>query len=119
MKYELINPSDAIFYDAPDAVHSAMATALLSSAYGGNCLENSEHSSPIFLLGGASEWIEEKSGLTPDEFIEKNAQTLHDTLKSFRYEGERTSLNRIVDRAHEYASAIQKKFLQKKESAGA
>lgn len=111
MKYELINPSDKIYYDAPDAAHSAMATALLSSAYGGECLDNSEHNSPIFLLGGAPEWIKEKSGLEPDEFIERNAQTLHDTLKSFRYASERTSMSRIVDSAHSYARAIERKFL--------
>jgi len=27
MKYELINPSDKIYYDAPDAAHSAIAAA--------------------------------------------------------------------------------------------
>lgn len=118
MKYELINPSDEIYYDAPDVIHSAMATALLASSYGGKCLEDSRYDSPIFMFSPASEWIKEKSGLTPDEFIEKNAQTLHDTLKSFRYASERTSMSRIVDTAHKYAAAINNKFLSKEHNHG-
>ena len=114
MKYELINPSDKIYYEAPDQIHSAVATALLSNAYGGKCLDDSANDSPIFLFGGAAEWIEEKSGLTVDQFIEKNAQTLHDTLKSFRYASERTSMSRIVDAAHKNSIAIEKQFLQQK-----
>jgi hypothetical protein len=112
LQYELINPSDEIFFESPDAVHAATATALLGSAYGGKCLTEGGEDSPIFILGGASEWIEKRSGMTVDEFIEKNAQTLHDTLASFRYAKERTSMSRIVDQAHLYAEAIKEKFLK-------
>lgn len=112
MKYELINPSDKIYYDAPDQAHSAVATALLSNGYGGKCLDNPEHDSPIFLFTKADNWIFEKTGLTPDEFIEQNAQSLHDTLKSFRYDTERTSLTKIVSMAHRYAQAIEEKFIK-------
>lgn len=110
-KYELINPSDKIFYEAPDAVHSAVATALISTGYGGNCLTEGGENSPIFLMHSASEWIEKRSGMTVDEFIEKNAESLYEVLSSFRYSSERTSLNKIVDTAHQYAEAIKKKFL--------
>lgn len=112
MKYELINPSDKIYYDAPDVVHSACATALISTAYGGACLDEGGENSPIFLLSSASDWIEERSGMSVDDFIAKNAQSLHDTLASFRYDSERTSMNKIVASAHMYAEAIKKKFLE-------
>lgn len=114
LQYELINPSDKIYFEVPDVVHAATATALISTAYGGKCLTEGGEDSPIFLLGGASEWIEKRSGMSVDDFIEKNAQTLHDTLSSFRYAHERTSMNRIVDIAHQYANAIKKKFLDGK-----
>lgn len=114
LKYELINPSDKIYYEAPDQIHSAVATALLSNGYGGKCLDDSAHDSPIFLFSDPSEWIKEKSGITAYQFIESNAQTLYDTLKSFRYASERTSMSRIVDSAHKYARAIDEKFLQQK-----
>jgi hypothetical protein len=111
MKYELINPSDKIYFDAPDVVHAATATALISTAYGGKCLEDGGEDSPVFLFSSASDWVQNRSGMTVDEFIENNAQTLHDTLASFRYDTERTSMSRIVDAAHQYADAINRKFL--------
>lgn len=115
MRYELINPSDKIYYEAPDAIHSAIATILLSVSYGGECLDDSEQSSPIFLFGGAEKWVKEKSGKTMQEYLRANAQSIRDTLLSFRYEGERTSMSRIVDIAHQYADAINRNFLQEKE----
>lgn len=116
MKYELINPSDKIYYEAPDKIHSALATSLLSNSFGGKCLEDSKHDSPIFLFGGSQQWIEQESGITLAEFIRKNSESIYDTLKSFRYDGERTSMNRIVDFAHKYAQIIKEKWLEQSPS---
>lgn len=119
MKYELINPSDKIFYDAPDVIHSAVATALISTAYGGACQEKDGEDSPIFLFGDASEWIKERSGIGVEDFIEKNAQSLFETFQSFRLaSGKRTSMNNIVGAAHQYAEALKKKYLTEPVTVG-
>lgn len=113
MKYELINPSDKVIYDAPNKLISGMATLSLSAGYGGDCLDNPEQSSPIFLFGGGSEWLEEQSGLELEACFKTHAAELVKTLRSFELVGERTSLNDIVTVANKVANNIETRFLKK------
>lgn len=110
MKYEITNPSDPVFMQAPDLEIAAIAVVLLGEGkYGAEATDGVSPSVPIFLLGGADEWFTETLGRSIVDTIGSVKATRMDALaaalESVAYpEGhERTSMNRIVDRAHSLA----------------
>lgn len=110
MKYEIINMSDECYITSGDELLACVACLMLG---GGNYgLKNNEGKSilPIFLFGGADEWIDDKFGNIDDfsGYIENHKEELAAVFDSFEYARERTSLNNIGARAKALAEGMRK-----------
>ena len=110
MKYEISNPSDPVFMEAPDLEIAAIAVILLGGGkYGAEPVDGASPCVPIFMFGGADEWFTETFGSTIVDTLSRvkaaRMDALADALQSTAYPSghERTSMNRIVDRAHSLA----------------
>ena len=144
MFYELINPSDKITFRARDFESAVGATlALGRGRYGAKRIgddgwgtEDESMDVPLFLFGGAAEWLAKK-GLDLDKIIDGNRDGVVAALRDFAigdmkdrklYESalekitddakrrefiaewddeRRTSLSEIVNQAHILADAIE------------
>lgn len=104
MKFEISNPSDKAYMDAPDLKVAAIAVTLLSRGQYGLTEVDGEASVPMFMLGGAEEWFQDhfKMGIQ-ESYDSLSDGVLHSTLKSVRLAGRRSSLNDIVGRAQKLA----------------
>lgn len=109
MKYELINPSDEIFFDAPSFKVAALTCIYLSNgAYGAKATEDGGEDVPVMIFGW-SKWWTERFGTLPEQEMTEHASEVAAALKTFRIEeGERTSLNDICGRAAESADSLEK-----------
>ena len=109
LKFELINPSDAVFFKAPSLSIAAFAVIFLSPKYGAKQVDG-DLEVPIFMFGGAEEWFKEELKIddigTTFETIKEEVATC---LESFCIEkGGRTSMNDICKYAKEDAARIRK-----------
>lgn len=105
--YELINPSDEIFFDAPDLKTATIAVAVVGGGkYAAKDMDG--HTAvPIFMFGGFDEWCKGKFGSVPD-FKDPVAMTkVIKCLRSFRLTNERSSMNDICAYAKDYADKIE------------
>lgn len=105
MKYEIINPSDECYIVAYDENIACVSVLLLGmGCYG---LKDTDGNTvlPIFILGGADEWIDEHIG-NLEEFMLKNKSAIADCLRTVYYPEERTSLNDIQGRALKLAEDL-------------
>jgi hypothetical protein len=102
MVFELVNPSDEILFDAPDAKVAFVCALLVGSgAYPAKAKETGEDAGGFLLFAAnADAEIESRLGMTGDQFVRENAVAVNACFKTFRYVRERTSMNRIVDYAH-------------------
>lgn len=98
MRYEIINPSDKCFLRADSDIVASAATIILGNgAYG--LRDERDRSLPcMFLFGGDPDaaW-KDRFGITFSEYIGKpeSLSAMADCLATFRYAGERSSLNNI------------------------
>lgn len=108
MKYELINPSDAIYFegDFEPAVMGAAIAFLGNGKYG---LDDSNGNQvvPIWLFGGHEEWFRAHE-TTLDDVLTKKRADVAAFLDTLTYAGERSSLNNIGARAKAIAEALRK-----------
>jgi len=117
MKYELINPSDNIHFEAKDFEVAAVATLLVGRGKYAAKPEGKGSDAapevPILMFGGLEEWTAQTFSCNPGDLIKRVSQdkrpALIRTLRSFKIEGgERSSLNDICGYAHAYAKSISK-----------
>jgi len=108
MKYELINPSDQVFFEAEDDKVAFVASLLVGSGqYAAKRTDNGETAVGFYLFGINAEELERQLGCSGDEFIEKERLHIADAFASFAYSHGQSSLNAIVDRAHEMGRRLK------------
>lgn len=104
--YEIINPSDQAFCDAPSDALAVLAIAALSE--GRYAVKRDGFSGPLFLLGGHDEWFAaHANGATFETFMLANLAGMADVLATVRLAGERSALNDFTARAHKMAEGIR------------
>ena len=106
--YEVINPSDRVLLDATSDEIAVAAVCILGE--GRYAAKRDGFSGPLFLFGGHDEWFVEHAGLDFSDYMAANLAEIGSALRSARYKTDRTSLNRIVDRAHGFARSIEAKL---------
>ena len=95
MKVEIINPSDECYLESDDVrVLQACGLFLGNGQYALND-EKGETILPIFMFGGADEFIAETFPEGFNKFVDDNLEKIRDCFKTFKYARERTSLNNI------------------------
>lgn len=101
VRWELINPSDAYTFLAPNTLIAECAVLLLGQgAYGANPEEGSGlEQAPLFLLGGAEEWFKEQGIDSIVTFIAAHRAEIADALDSFMIGDlrERKAFNRLIN----------------------
>ena len=100
MKYELINPSDKVYFDAgSDLVAFFWSLMVGNGAYSA---ENTETgwTGPFYLFGISDVAIEVELEMDVDSFVNINREDIKKCFQSFRYDSKRSSMNKIVDYAH-------------------
>lgn len=106
MRYEIINPSDKCYIYSDDVRLAKIACALLGNGLYG--LKDETGETVLFPF----EPVDVATGLVgKDElskFIDDNIKELAKVFRSFKYDGERTSLNNIGARAEGFASVFEK-----------
>ena len=99
MKYELINPSDLIFFDACSDIVALFCVLMIISAYGAKNIET-DWTGPMYLFGITDDQLDIELEMDVDSFVNINREDINNCFQSFRYNSERSSMNNIVDRAH-------------------
>lgn len=110
MQYELINPSDKIFFEAEDLEVATVAVGLVGSGKYGAHPKGDGPVVPIFLFGGWVDFCTEHFGKEPDYKDFTLMSRVATCLRTFRVDGERTSMNDICGRAQDWANKIDIKF---------
>lgn len=84
MLYDIINPSDAATFHAPDQQIAALTMFLLSNGtFGADAVgADGEDNVPIFVMGGALEWWDTHFDLSIPDTIAKRSSELADALDS-------------------------------------
>lgn len=108
IEYELINPSDKIYFQAPNFRAATMATAIVGNGAYAARANVADSDVPLFMFGGFKEFCEKNFGKIPDVNDVEFNKDLYATLISFRTEKERTSLNDICGYAHSYAEKVKR-----------
>lgn len=130
--YEVVNPSDPYTFEAPDLEIAAAAIFLVGGGhYAADPFDEDQDRVPIFLLGGAEQWVQEKFGSDIETWFGRvKAERLPEVctaLESFLYGGRlagedwqgrtpeeraaynerhRTSMNNIGKRAFSIAASL-------------
>lgn len=87
MFYEIINPSDKCFFEAPDLKTAFIVTTLLGGGqYAAKPESEDADEVPLFLFGGAQEWWDERfPGEDVSMSAKDNAGTVIPALRSVCY----------------------------------
>ena len=100
MKYELINPSDEIYFDAENDEVAFFCVLMIGGGKFSAKNTETEWSSPFYLFGISSEALDIELEMDAESFINIHRDDINKCMQSFRYVRERTSMSKIVDRAH-------------------
>lgn len=107
-KYELINPSDYITFEAPTVQISAIVTILLGHGqYSAKNLNKGEDV-PMFMFGGVDEWFKKHGIDDRNAFRKDNKAKVALSLETVTAPGGVSSLNDIQAIAKEIHQAILK-----------
>jgi hypothetical protein len=87
--YEIINPSDKVLVTAADDMIAAVAVLVLGRGRYGLRRDNGDLVLPVFLLGGADEWIAEKGIADLEAYLKEHAAELAAVFESVFYGGVR------------------------------
>lgn len=83
MMYEIINPSDPYTLESDDFKVAAGAVLLVGQGKYGMCsVEEDSETLPVFLLGGAEEWLKEHDMYPFDEWLRANAERVAACLET-------------------------------------
>lgn len=108
MIYELINPSDAIYFDGDfELPVMGAAVALLGEGKYGLKDDQDRLIVPMWLFGGSEEWFADL-GTTLDNELTNKKLEIATFLETLRYKSERSSMNNIGARAKAIAEALRK-----------
>src|ERR1041385_5804820 len=102
--YEISNPSDAYTIASSKFITAAVATLILGDGKYGLKGETPEDSMPIFLFGGAMDWLKEQGITDLHSWLTEHATELADVLEAviIGSRGERAELlERIAPLPHE------------------
>lgn len=105
MQYELINPSDKIYFDADEHIVAWLAVVLIGNGMYGAETETEKNNIPICLFGWR-ETFKITFQKEPEQALEENKKQLTKCLFSFRTAHERTSLNDICKNACTIATEL-------------
>jgi hypothetical protein len=108
-EYEIINPSDKCYLTGAG---EPLAGAGLFLGRGKYALrgKNGEEGLPLFLFGGIEDWWKATFGRSFDSYMDtKPHAAIADVLDTFRYAGERSSMNDIGKAAKANARALRAK----------
>lgn len=89
-QFEVCNPSDKATIEADDPVVACVATLLVGRGQLGLLDENGDILLPVFLFGGADEWIAKNIGAEEDslpQYVDANLEALVAALDSCMYGG--------------------------------
>lgn len=98
MEYELSNPSDRIYFDAASDEIATFCALFLSD--GKYAAKREGWSSSFYIMGISEEELNRLFRPDIETFMKLNTKKINKCFQSFRYAHERTSTNKIVDRAH-------------------
>ena len=111
-RYEIINPSD-LCYVSGEFLPVSAAVALLGNAqYGAESTEDCTNKMPIFIFGGFSEWFLDTFKISFSDYFDAHKQEIVDVLKTFEYDGERSSMNDIGKYAKRLVEKITTNMLE-------
>lgn len=99
-QYELINPSDKIFFDAESDEVAFTAACLIGPGYGAKRKGAWDIAIDFTPFGVSADRFKELMGHTVGEYIDLKRREISESLASMRYDTERSSINKIVDFAH-------------------
>lgn len=87
MYYEIVNPSDQAFFEAPNVMIAGLVTIILGGGqYGATPQEDGAQEVPLFLFGGWDEWWAENGDGGPSEMAgERHKEALVTALRSVCY----------------------------------
>lgn len=106
-EYEVINPSDECYITGGGEELAAACVFLGRGKYALRAEDGTE-GCPLFLFGGFNEWWTETFGRTFDAYMEtKPHEAIAKVLETFRYQGERSSMNNIGKAAQRTADALR------------
>ena len=105
-EYELVNPSDEIYFCACDDTIAFVCSLLMGQGYGAKRVDGAEFGHCFYLFGISEEAFEKEVGMPWKVFLEERRMDIATALQTFRYARERTSLNKIVDYAHGMAKRM-------------
>jgi hypothetical protein len=110
MRFEIGNPSDKCFVDAEDPKAAAAAITLLGHGQYFCKAEDGTDYPAFYVLGGDPQEIwKDKFGLTLNEYLAGSGlDAIIDCLKTFRYDGERSSMNNIGAAAKSWIKNLEK-----------
>jgi hypothetical protein len=106
--YEISNPSDAITIEHDDEMVASVAVLFVGKGAYGLKRTDGTQAMPIFLLGGAQDWLASRS-IDLDSYVPAHLADIASALESVRYVRTQTSLTGIVAYAHELASRLRAK----------
>jgi hypothetical protein len=109
MKYEIINPSDECYLEAPDDKTAIAAGLILGEGrYGLKSEDRTTTVLPVLFFGGAKEFLKEAFGGEDEygHFIATNYGPIGKALLSVGLPRERTSMNDISARAHRIGTRL-------------
>lgn len=91
MLYDLVNPSDAVTFVAPDLKIAACVTILLGGGqYGADPIEEGAESVPIMIFGNGDAWWTEHFDEPRDGVVERHADAIAEALRTVCYGGSKT-----------------------------
>lgn len=110
MECEIINPSDGCSISGENPETLALACILLGNGqYGLKDMSSGKEICPLMIFGGGEEWYKKQHGRGIKEGLLALNDEIADVLGTFRYFGERGSLNNIGQRAKQIAKALIEK----------
>lgn len=112
MIYELINPSDAITFEGDDDTLAAVSALVIGNGKFGLRDQTDRTVLPVFILGGALEWLESQ-GINLDSYLTENRDRIAGFLDTCLYGsvGERHTFNDAVSRMSADDAAAHKAHL--------
>jgi len=87
MILEIINPSDAITLETDDPIAAGVGIMLISRGAYGLKKEDGEIVFPLFIFGGAEDWLKKNGVPDLDKYIYSNNIKMADALDSVIYGG--------------------------------
>lgn len=108
-EYEVINPSDKCYLTGAGEALCAAGIFLGRGRYG-LCDKDGNEGLPIFLFGGLDEWWVKQYGHAFEAYMDtKPYAAIADVLATFRYAGERSSMNDIGAAAKNIVKSLRLK----------